>query len=105
MDEAGPSGGLGGGGWGWLWGRASMWENWSSLASSKVLEILQDFFFSFKAFFETFYTIFAVNSFILFGAVRGPGCCTQAFSSCGARASHVVASLTVDLGLWAHGLQ
>ena len=69
------------------------------------LRFCRMFFFSFKAFFETFYTIFAVNSFILFGAVLGPGCCTEAFSSCGARASHVVASLTVDLGLWAHGLQ
>ena len=67
-----------------VWGgsRAPMWENWSSLASSKVIEILQNFFFF------TFYTIFTVNSLVLFGAVLGLCRCTQAFSSCGAGASH-----------------
>ena len=85
VDEAGPAGVLG--------GRAAMWENWSSLASSKVIEILQNFFFL-RFFFFTVYTIFTINSFVLVGAVLGLCCCTQAFSSCGARAS-----LTVDLGL------
>ena len=41
---------------------------------------------------------------ILFLAVLGLHCCTQAFSSCGRRASHSVASLIVEhrlyLGLW-----
>ena len=44
--------------------------------------------------FEEERLIFTINSFVLFGAVLGLCCCTQAFSSCGARAS-----LTVDLGL------